>query len=156
LVAPRDPPLKLYSGSIFLPPGTPQATVFAAIASALQHLRTTRSEPQPPLGPRRYPIATVLKVREYLKDVYKDSILRAAILRAACADELVYMNEAAERRRTGLVTALVRSAAADERDLALELILAHAGRKCRIDPDLAPGEIEPVAATLLDFVRALD
>jgi hypothetical protein len=155
LVAPTDSPLALYSGSIFLPPGTPQATVFAGVASALQQLRTVQSERQPPLGPRRYPIATILKAREYLKHVYKDSILRAAILRAGCIEELVYMNEAAERRRTLLVRALVTSAAADERDLALELIIAHAGGKCEIDPDLALDRIEPTAARLLEIVRTL-
>lgn len=155
LVAPADKPLELYSGSIFVPAGTPQATVFAAVGSALQQLRTLRSETRPALGPRRYPIATVLKAREYLKEVYKDSILRAAVLRAGCVEELVYMNEAAERRRTALVTALLTSPKRDERDVSLELVLAHASGKCEIDSDLHGNRLEATAAQLLANIRAL-
>jgi hypothetical protein len=154
-VAPDVMPMRLYSGSIFLPPGTPQATVFAAIGSALQQLRTTGSDRRPTLGPRRYPIATVLKALEYLKNVYKDSVLRAAILRAACSQELVYMSEPAEQRRTALVSALLTSAAPDEGDLALELILASAGGKCKIDGEMDAARLEATAAQLLALVRAL-
>jgi hypothetical protein len=154
-VAPEVMPLRLYSGSIFLSPGTPQATVFAAVGSALQQLRTTDADRRPTLGPRRYPIATVLKALEYLKNVYKDSILRAAILRAGCAQELVYMSESAERRRTALVGALLTSAAADEGDLALELVLAHAAGKCGIDGEIGSAQLEATAAQLLALVRAL-
>lgn len=153
-VAPDVMPMRLYSGSIFLPAGTPQATVFAAVGSALQQLRTVGTDRRPTLGPRRYPIATVLKALEYLKNVYKDSVLRAAVIRAACAQELVYMNEAAERRRTALVGALLTSAAADEGDLALELILAHAAGKCGVDEGIGEAQLEAMAAQLLALVRA--
>jgi hypothetical protein len=154
-VGPNDQPLELYSGSIFVPPGTPQATVFASVGSAMQQLRTIAPSKRPMLGPRRYPIATVLKAREYLKEVYKDSILRAAILRAGTAAELVYMNEPAERRRAGLVTALLTSLQADERDIAYELILAHGARKCPIDATIGDAQLEADAARLLADVRSL-
>ncbi len=155
LVAPGTAPLQLYGGSIFVPPVTPQATVFAAIASAVQRLRTLPGDGRPTLGPRRYPVATVLRAREYLQDVYKDSILRAAVLRAANAEELNYMNEQRERRRTNMVAALLTSSRSDEADVALELVLAHAHRKCRIDLDVDTVGLEPIAADLLASVRAL-
>lgn len=155
LVAPDVEPLRLYSGSIFVPPETPQATVFAAVGSALQQLRTIGSDRRPTLGPRRYPIATVLKAPEYLKNVYKDSILRAAILRASLIQELVYMNEPAEQRRTALVGALLTSGAADEVDIALELILAKGLGKCDIDDGIDTEQLEITAGRFLALVRAL-
>lgn len=155
LVGPENSPLNLNSGSIFLPPGAPQATVFAAICSALQQLRTNATDKRPVLGPRRYPVATILKAREYLKVVYTDSILRSAILRAARSEELVYMAEASERRRTGLISALLTSPDQDKCDLAFELILAHAAGKCQIDLDIDSNVLEPTVADFLDIVKSV-
>ncbi|HEX4693553.1 hypothetical protein [Sphingomonas sp.] len=148
-------PLTLYRGSIFLPPSAPQATVFAAISSALQQMRTVAVDTRPRLGPRRYPIATVLTAHEYLQDVYKDSILRAAVLRAARGEELRYTNERAENERTAMVEHLLISAKPDESDLTLELILAHAGHKCRIDTPADDPKLDPAVAAFLADVRAL-
>lgn len=155
LVSPGEKPLTLYAGSIFLAAGTPQATVFAAISSALQQMRTVAPDTGPRLGPRRYPIATVLTAHEYLHDVFKDSILRAAILRAARSEELRYTNDHAENERTAMVDHLLTSAKPDERDVAIELILAHAGHKCRIDTPTDDARLDAMAAAFLTDVRVL-
>lgn len=155
LVSPDTPALRLFTGSVFVAEGAPQATIFAAVASAVQHLRTAGPGLQPTLGQRRYPVATVLKAREYLKSVYKDSVLRAAILRACTVEELVYMSEIAERRRKRMITALLTAPQADENDIGMELILAHAAGKCDVDPEADEGIADPATMDLLKIVRVL-
>jgi hypothetical protein len=132
LVEPGSPALQLYSGSIFAGAGAAQATVFGAVASALQQLRSLNGTARPPLGPRRYPLSTVLKAREYLKDVYTDSILRASLLRAACREELVYMEDEKEAKRSALAAALTASTSVDVHNLTLELLIAEGAGKVRL------------------------
>ena len=125
-------PLKLFSRSVFAPETCNQAEVFVAAASALQHLRVVKGARQV-LGPRRYPIATVIEGKNYLHDMYTDSILRASILRGSALEELVYTDSEKEKYRTELITAIMTSAHSDVNDLSAELILAHALNKCTID-----------------------
>ena len=120
------PPLQLEQGSIFAPPGASQAAVFASVASAFQTMRTVLELDLPLLGPRRHPLSTVLKATDYLLDTYTDSIVRAAFLRAAASDELVYAGLDGEERRQGLISAIVENPAAHVCDLGHELILAAA------------------------------
>ena len=120
------PPLKLEQGSIFAPPDASQAAVFASVASAFQTMRTVLETDLPLLGPRRHPLSTVLKATEYLLDTYTDSIVRAAFLRAAAPDELVYASRDDEEKRQVLISDIVENPAAHVCDLGHELILAAA------------------------------
>jgi hypothetical protein len=120
------PPLKLEQGSIFAPPDASQAAVFASVASAFQTMRTALEPDLPLLGPRRHPLSTVLKATDYLLDTYTDSIVRAAFLRAAAPDELVYAGREGEETRQTLISDIVENPAAHVCDLGHELILAAA------------------------------
>jgi len=126
LQAASDPPIVLAQGSIFAPDGATQADVFAAVASALQTLRTVSEPDLPKLGPRRFPLSTVLLDREYLLDTYTDSVVRAAFIRDAIADELVYADGKNETERQALVAGIVASHFPHWADLGHELILAAA------------------------------
>ena len=121
LQIPNRPPLTLTPDSILASPSCSQASVFAAVASALQRLRT---ENQPPLGPRRFPISTVLADAEYLEHTYTDSILRACFLRAAQLEELVYADRDSERKRAERARQLVMSADELASDISAEIVLA--------------------------------
>ena len=120
------PPLQLEQGSIFAPPEASQAAVFASVASAFQTMRTVLERDLPVLGPRRHPLSTVLKATDYLLDTYTDSIVRAAFLRAAVPDELVYAGQDDEDSRQDLISDIVENPAAHVCDLGHELILAAA------------------------------
>jgi hypothetical protein len=137
LTEPGAPPLQLFAGSIFADAGASQAAVFAAAAGALQQLRSLNAGERPPLGPRRYPLSTVLKASEYLRSVYTDSILRAALIRAGCREELVYMEDDRETTRNVLAAAIAASTSADVHNLTLELLIAAAAGKLRLSADAA-------------------
>lgn len=130
-------PLKLHSGSIFTAENEScnQAEIFAAVAAALQNLRVARAD-CPPLGPRRYPIATMIRSSDYLHETYTDSILRAAILRGANAEELVYTDSEAEARRSRYISAIMTSTELDVNDLRAEILIAFALHKCTVAEDL--------------------
>jgi hypothetical protein len=137
LVPSGRPSYAIARGSVFAEPGASQADVFASVAAGVQALRCSPLSGKPPLGPRRFPVSTVLKGQEYLHDTYTDPILRASILRASEPDELVYADPRRENQRTEWVSALLTSDRADEWELAPELILAAALGKCTID--MEPG-----------------
>ena len=118
--------MRLERSSIFAPEGASQAETFAAVASALQTLRTVPEADLPKLGPRRHPLSTVLKATEYLRDTFTDSIVRAAFLRAAIPEEIVYADAAREADRQSLIEAIVSDASAHVSDLSHEIILASA------------------------------
>ena len=120
------PPLQLEQGSIFAPPDASQAAVFASVSSALQTMRTVSEPDLPLLGPRRHPLSTVLKATDYLLDTYTDSIVRAAFLRAATPDELVFAGRDYEESRQSLISDIVENSAAHVCDLGHEIILAAA------------------------------
>lgn len=133
-------PMRLERSSIFAPEGASQAETFAAVASALQIMRTVEEADLPRLGPRRYPLSTVLKSTEYLRDTFTDSIVRVAFLRGAAPDELVYADAAHERERQILMQAIVSDQATHVSDVAHEIVLAAA---------LGKGELsEPIIEAL--------
>jgi len=119
-------PFKLEVESVFSPTGQSDATVFASVASAVQIRRTERPQVGPALGPRRYPLATVLKSAEYLVHTYTDSILRASIIRACTRDELEYTDPNLERLRAEQAHALIESSIVYRSNLRAEMELAIA------------------------------
>ena len=123
-------PWNIVGGSIFTQAGACEASVFVAVASALQDLRTVQHDAgRPVLGPRRFPWATVLEYKKYLLHMYNESIIRAAFLRAATRDEVVYTDVVGERNKAILARELIFSDKKNEYDLAGELAYAIAERK---------------------------
>jgi hypothetical protein len=129
---PELPPLKLGPESFFTSIHANQAEVFAAVAAALQWLRSLSSADRPPLGPRRFPVSTVLNHTDYLCSKWTDSILRATFLRAASVEELTYADPNMENERTRTVADLLTQSAKGEHDIALEILLASNLGKCRV------------------------
>ena len=64
--------------SLFLREPCSEADILAAVASAIQRLRTRVESDAQALTPWRHPIAPVLDSVEYLQKVFKSSVLRAA------------------------------------------------------------------------------
>ena len=145
LVFPGLPSMKLGPFSLFTSDRANQAEVFAAVAAALQHLRTTAPTDRPPLGPRRFPVSTVLNHNDYLCSKWTDSILRATFLRAASAEELTYADPNTERQRLQSLADLLTQKADGEHDVALEVLLAANLGKCKV------GATDEVARQLQDF-----
>ena len=123
-------PWNIAGGSIFAEAGACEASVFLAVASALQVLRTEANESgRPVLGPRRFPWATVVEFEKYLVHTYTESIIRAAFLRATTRDEMVYTNVDREKQKASSARAILFS---DDRaiyNLAGELAFAIADGK---------------------------
>ncbi len=132
LQIPDIPPLRLGPSSFFTQQSAHQAEVFAAVAAALQYLRTGTTSERPRLGPRHFPISTVLNHEDYLCAKWTDSILRATFLRAAIADELMYADPNKENARTQQLMDLVVQEGEGEHDIVLEVLLAAALQKCRV------------------------
>ncbi len=148
-------PLKLHSGSIFTADNCncSQAEIFTAVAASLQHLRVFGGGRPPPLGPRRYPVATVIKSSNYLHEMYTDSILRASILRGAGLEELVYTDSDKERARSDYISTIMASTEADKNDLRAEIIVAHALHKCTVVESLEPAVLAEQAREFLELAR---
>ena len=125
-------PFTLGPSSLYVSEGASQPEAFAAIAAALQLLRTERSTSRPLLGPRRFPVSTVLKHEDYCRAKWTDTILRASLLRAAVVDELVYADPPSEQARTEALGRLITQQSEDEHEIALELLIAAGEEKCRI------------------------
>jgi hypothetical protein len=117
--APNDLPMRLGPGSLFLSERCSQADVFAAVASALQYLRT--EGPSIRLTPPRFPVATMLNSQEYLRDMFTDSVLRACFLRSAQQHELQHFEPARERLRGDFMKQIVLHSDADWWNLAPEI-----------------------------------
>jgi hypothetical protein len=132
LQIPNIPALALGPNSFFTSQAANQAEVFAAVAAALQHLRTEITSDRPRLRPRHFPISTVLNHDDYLCEKWTDSILRATFLRAATADELTYADSNKEDVRTQQLMDLVVQDGEGEHDIAPEVLLAAALGKCRV------------------------
>jgi hypothetical protein len=136
LTIPGLPDLTLGPDSLFTDTRANQAEVFAAIAAALQNLRSSECSPdRPPLGPRRFPVSTVLNHKDYLCSKWTDSILRATFLRGASIDELTYADPNSEDQKTQALVDLVTQSSDGEHDIALEIVLACNLGKCRIKID---------------------
>ncbi len=131
IIPPTVANLSFTDGSIFAAVDMSQASVFASVASSLQTLRTQAEARKQPLGPRHYPVATVLDDKEYLEKVYTDSTLRACILRAAADYELTYTDQKAEERKTRRAIALLTAEKGIDYDLSAELIVAAFAGKFR-------------------------
>lgn len=114
--------LELKSGSIFGPPSTAQSNVFCTVAGALQILRTKTLDKSPLLDDACFPINPVLHESYYLR-YFTDSILMAAIFRAARASELVFANMDREKRRTKAILRFLRTKTTG--DLECEVALAE-------------------------------
>ena len=126
------PNLSFTRDSKFAALGTSQASVFASVASGVQTLRTPDYEnrvKRPALGPRHYPVATVLNYDEYLFGTYSDSLLRACLLRAARDYELVYTDVNEERKKTERAIQLMTSMLPIENDVSAEIIIAVLAKK---------------------------
>ncbi|MET4754501.1 hypothetical protein [Bradyrhizobium sp. RT11b] len=132
LQIPNIPALALGPNSFFTNQTAHQAEVFAAVAAALQHLRTEITSDRPQFGPRHFPISTVLNHDDYLCAKWTDSILRATFLRAAIVDELTYADFNKEHVRTRQLMDLVVQDGEGEHDIAPEVLLAAALGKCRV------------------------
>jgi hypothetical protein len=156
LVLDGAPALKLHSGSIFTADhgNCSQAEIFTAVAASLQHLRITGGG-RPPLGPRRYPVATVIQSSNYLHEMYTDSILRASILRSAGLEELVYTDRDKERDRSDYISNIMTSTEADKNDLRAEIIVARALHKCTVAESLEPAALTKEACEFLGIVRSI-
>jgi hypothetical protein len=104
------------------------AWIFGSVASAIQCLRTSDSErftKKPRLGPRRFPIVTVLDYGTYLQHTWTDSLLRAAIIRSAQPYELIYSDPVSEKNRIVAAKKLTQSLLKTEQDLSPELAAAE-------------------------------
>ena len=132
LQRPGAAPFAVGPASLYLPEGASQPEVFAAIAAALQVLRTERSESRPLLGPRRFPVSTVLKHEDYCRAKWTDTIIRASLLRAAISDELVYADPQSEEARAVALGRLIMQPSEGEHEIALEILIAAGEEKCRL------------------------
>jgi hypothetical protein len=125
------PDFKLGPDSFYALSRASQADVFASVSSALQTLRTD-STLNIPLGPRRFPLATVLDYRDYLAFKWTDSILRVSFLRSATVDELVYSNVSTESEKSEMIRNILCRKNPDEHNVVLEFACASAMGKCKI------------------------
>ena len=127
LTPPGGQSLSFTTGSRFAEVGTCEASVFAAVASGIQALRSPEYEERskrPALGPRHYPVATVLDHNEYLFGTYSDSLLRACMLRSAHDYELNYTDQALEKEKTRRAIELIDSNSPIDNDVSAEIVLA--------------------------------
>jgi hypothetical protein len=127
--------MALGPGSFFVRQESNQVDAFAAVASALQRLRSAASNDRPPLGPRHFPTATVLKYEDYLVETWTDSVLRAVFLRAAIAEELIYTDRKRETERSAKLRELLLDPSPAIHDVALEILLAVALGKATLEID---------------------
>lgn len=135
LALPASKPLALGPSSFFVNQGSSQADAFAAVTSALQRLRSRDPADGPPLGPRRFPISTVLKHGDYLKETWTDSILRSIFLRGAHPEELIYADSTTEAERTRDLRDLLIDSSPAQHDIAIEILLAAALGKATVHVD---------------------
>ena len=133
--------MALGPGSFYVRQDSSQVDAFAAVSSALQRLRSGLHKDRPPLGPRHFPTATILKSGDYLVETWSDSVLRAVFLRAAEAEELIYTDRDKESLRAGQLRDRLLDPVQAEHDVALEILVAVALGKAplAIDQQLREG-----------------
>lgn len=127
--------MQLGPESFYIQENSSEAEAFAAVASVLQRLRNRPESDGPALGPKRFPVSTVLKPTDYTRDTWSDAILRGMFLRAATRDELVYTDLAKEKKRTKAIHQLVTNRSHLEHAVLLEVLLAAAVRKITLPVD---------------------
>jgi hypothetical protein len=121
--------LRLTDNSIFIKDvdgSATEADVIAAVAAAIQQMRTTPDEEK--RLESTYPHVSVLNPRDYFGNRFNDDILRIAILRSATAAELERWTDTAEERRRDLVADFLNRS--ENRDIfRLELAVARLAKK---------------------------
>jgi hypothetical protein len=120
-------------GSIFLPKkqGTRAAAVVAAVASAIQEMRTS----MPKRLESRTPFFSVVDPLMYLGGRFNDAILKAAILRSSRRSELVRAMAADELTRSQLLYKLLTTRS-EGKHLHIEIALAIALGKLSADDQI--------------------
>jgi hypothetical protein len=127
--------MRLGPDSFYVQENSSEAEAFAAVASVLQRLRNRPESDGPALGPKRFPVSTVLKPTDYTRETWSDAILRGMFLRAAMREELVYTDPAKEKNRTKAIHKLVTNRSHLEHAVLLEVLLAAALRKISLAID---------------------
>jgi hypothetical protein len=123
-----DDDFRLTPNSIFAHDAASQAEIFIAVASTIQQLRV-HEDPTKNIGRHHYPILNCLDPGDYLGKTFTDTVLRAAILRAATNVELERVKGEDEAKRCADAKSLILSVRSDENSIAIELLLASALRK---------------------------
>ena len=120
------------------------------MASGIQALRSsvvTSKMNKPPLGEPHFPIATTLELEP---TVFTDSLIKASLMRAARAHELIYMAEDMEAIKTEQALGDLNAADPHVNDIAAELILATlSGKFPRLDLRAADHAMERLGLTEL-------
>jgi len=119
-------------GSFYGPKELGDVWIACCAASAIQNLRTTEYEEKsntPRLGQRRFPLASVLKYNDYLVDTWSETLLRASIIRATNAQELIYSDAEVEKQRITAARNLITSDDHTENEIARELLIAELSGK---------------------------
>lgn len=125
---PIETEFQIGENSIFAPVGSPPATVFAAVASAIQQLRA-RTDPAHNLSIQVYPQINCIKHTDYLGNTFTDPVLRASFLRAAHRPELERISGREETKRRQATKSIILHPAPGEHCVAVEFILAMALHK---------------------------
>lgn len=116
-----DRDVSFTQGSFFVDfPARPSAVV-ASVAATLQEMREDSDE-RKRLSPTGFPLRSVLGLADL--DRYSDSMLRAAILRAATAAELRRTGELEENKRSQWARAILQDQSDDAKRLRRELLVA--------------------------------
>jgi hypothetical protein len=129
-----SPELRLTRNSILTGSPATQADVFCAVASAIQEMRTDPNAAQTLVS--FFPELHVLDHACYLGAHFNESVIRAAVLRAAKTRELEYPSAEQERDRRQAVVDVLKDAKPDVHNLAFEIGVAMAFHKLpSITPD---------------------
>jgi hypothetical protein len=119
--------MHLTRNSILIDAPASEAAVFCAVASTLQIMRTTESPGQSLVC--HFPEIHVLDPQCSLGAHFNDSIIRAAVLRAAKPRELEFPDIELEQARRQLAAAIVIDEAKDVHNLSFEIGVAMALHK---------------------------
>lgn len=133
----------LERGSLFLNKYATEADVFAAVASALQQMRTWTDKQR---LEAHYPHVTVLDTSDYLGNTFYESVLRVAILRAATRAELERWKDDKERERREMVREFLLVDSTDHGAMHLELLLGIVTRKIP-KPELTDEDLERIGSS---------
>jgi hypothetical protein len=117
--------LRIGGNSLFAPEGSTPATVYAAVASAIQQLRA-RSDPAGNLSVPVYPQVKTLRYKDYLGTTFTDAVLRASFLRATHRRELERVSTTAELDRAEKTRSLIVHPQMSEHCITLEFFLSMA------------------------------
>lgn len=117
-------PMLLTMNSILINHSGSQADVLCAVANALQTMRTNDGPGQSLVS--HFPEINVLDPQCSLGTHFNDSVIRAAVLRAARSCELEHPETEHESARRRLAAAIVRDSSSDMNNLSFEIGIAMA------------------------------